>query len=212
MKQKLIAYLKHYVRLYGPVCLMIFSTIIVFLSLQSFRPDDVSFFYHATGGTCRNTLGYFGATLAAFLVYLLGTSAYFVPFLMMYTLLFMMGLKKVWQEFDRIVGVGFFVILSSALCHFYEIGYYEFSGAGGVVGSMVMKFLSSFDVRLKAIVLWTLLFASTVLIARFAHLIVARWILHALHSFFSYVMKVDNLPARAVRAVATGISIICFSL
>ncbi|MEI7670282.1 MAG: DNA translocase FtsK, partial [Pseudomonadota bacterium] len=75
-----------------------------------------------------------------------------------------------------------------------------------------MSFLSSFDTTLKSIVLWTLLFASTVLVLRFAHLIVARWILKGLHSFFSYVSKVDNLPARLVRAVATTISIACFSV
>ncbi|MCX5924628.1 MAG: DNA translocase FtsK 4TM domain-containing protein, partial [Candidatus Dependentiae bacterium] len=212
MKQKLIAYFKHYAHLYGPLCIMIFSTIIVSLSLMSFRPDDVSFFYHATGGMCQNTLGYFGATLAAFLVYLLGTPAYFAPFLMIYSLFFISGYKNLQQELDRIIGLVFFVALSSAVCQFYEIGYYEFSGAGGVVGSVVMSFLSSFDRTLKGIVLWTLLFASTILVLRFAHLIVARWILRGLQSFFSYVSKVDNFPARLVRAVATTISMICFSM
>ncbi|MFA5998662.1 MAG: DNA translocase FtsK 4TM domain-containing protein [Candidatus Babeliales bacterium] len=212
MKQKLIAYFKHYARLYGPLCIMILLTIIVSVSLKSFRPDDVSFFYHATGGTCRNTLGYFGATLAAFLVYLLGTPAYFVPFLMMYSLLFMSGYKNASQELDRIIGLVFFVALSSATCQFYEIGYYQFSGAGGVVGSIVMSFLSSFDTTLKGIVLWTLLFASSILVLRFAHLIVARWILTGLQSFFSYVSKVDNFPARLVRAIATTISMICLGI
>ena len=76
MKEKIIAYVSHYVRLYFSSVFLLFATVMVTISLWSFQSDDLSFFYHATDGKCHNALGYFGATLAAAIVYLFGTVAY----------------------------------------------------------------------------------------------------------------------------------------
>jgi len=210
MEKKVAAYLKHYIKLYMPLCLMAVFTFIVGVSLKSFRPDDVSFFYHATGGTCQNSLGYFGATLAAFCVYFLGTCAYFVPFLMAYSLFFVAGKMQVGKEADRIVGVVSFVVLASALCRLYSVGFHEFSGYGGVCASLVMAALSSFDATVKGIVLWTLLFASTILLSRFVLLQFVHSLFLGLQYIAAYVVQVDNLPARVIRFLASAVSYVCY--
>lgn len=212
MEKKLVAYLKHYFLQYAPFCLMAFFTGITFLSLKSFRPDDVSFFYHATGGSCQNSLGYFGATMAAFFVYFLGTTAYLVPFLMLYSLFFIAGIKKVGEQADRIIGVVAFVLLSSAACRFYGIGFHEFSGPGGLIGALTMSLLSSFDVKIKGVILWTLIFASTILISRFAMLQLVHKMFVMITKFAHYLVQIDNAPARIVRFLASAISHVCFGL
>ncbi|MCX5923520.1 MAG: DNA translocase FtsK 4TM domain-containing protein [Candidatus Dependentiae bacterium] len=210
MEKKLVAYLKHYFFQYAPFCLMALFTGMTFVSLMSFRPDDVSFFYHATGGSCQNSLGYFGATLASFYVYFLGTTAYLVPFLMLYGLFFIAGIKSVGEQADRIVGVVSFVLLSSGVCRFYGIGFHEFSGPGGLLGTITMSLLSSFDVKIKGVILWTLVFASTILISRFAMLQLVHQMFVAVTKFAHYLVQIDNAPARFVRFVASAISYVCF--
>lgn len=205
MKQKLVAYFKHYAHLYGPFMAVFFATIVVSISLWSFRPEDVSFFYYSTNGKCQNVLGYFGATLAAFIVYLFGLACYFIPFVMAYSLVFFARLKNAFDELDRIIGIFFFVILSSAICCFYDLGFYEFSGPGGLVGSLTLRSLSTFDHQIKAIVLWTLLMASSVLMFRFIHLVLAIYLFHFVQSTFTYVANANNAPARCLMAIFAAI-------
>lgn len=206
MKEKIIAYAQHYARLYVPSLLLFFLTVIVSISLWSFRPDDVSFFFHATGGHCYNHLGYFGATLAAAIVYLFGSIAYFIPFLMMYSLLFLFKIQIFQDQLDRIIGAVTTVLLLSALCTYHMIGFHEFSGAGGIVGASIIKMLGSFDVYMQGIILYTLLFAASILVLRFVHLKVVRILLQLMYQFVHYVTQVDNFPAKLIRSIATGVA------
>ena len=203
MKEKVMAYVKHYVHAYFAPFLFLVATVMVSLALWSFRPEDASFFYHATQADCKNILGYFGATLAAGIVYLFGTVAYAIPFLMLYSLIFMFRLQQLVDNSDRIVGCFVSTILLTALCSYHNLGFHDFSGPGGIIGTMALKFLHSFDYVMQGIILYTLLFASSILVLRFLHLKIAlifcTWIAKCIH----YLVQVDNLPARLVRMIAT---------
>ena len=53
MKEKILAYSSHYFKLYVSSVLMLVATVFVSVSLYSFRPDDLSFFYHATNRSAK---------------------------------------------------------------------------------------------------------------------------------------------------------------
>ena len=209
MKSKISAYFQYYFTLCAPFLIMSLLTGIVCISLKTFNPEDVSFFYHATSGVCKNSLGYFGATLAACLVYCFGICAYFIPGLLLYSLPFFARRLQFIEQIDRIIGSCGCILLASGMCKFYAIGYYEFSGCGGWCGSLVMSCLSSFDNTMKSIILWALLFASSILMSRMALLrLIHRFVMALIH-LLHYAFQVDNVPAKGVRAIAFYISIVC---
>ncbi len=209
MKEKILAYSSHYFKLYVASVVMLALTVIVTISLYSFRPDDLSFFYCATDGTCLNILGYFGATVAAGVVYLFGSMAYAVPLIMLSSLIFLFKFQNFYDQADRFFGLIVSTILLSALCKFYVIGFYEFSGPGGIVGSVVMKMLATFDRTLQSIILYSLLMASSILVFRFAHLRVALFLFHILQKITAYLFAVDHAPAKFVRFFAAVVAIVC---
>src|SRR3990167_266148 len=209
MKEKIIAYSKHYLRLYGLSMFMFVLTVVTTISLYSFRPDDLSFFYRATDGSCQNILGYFGATLAAGIVYLLGSMAYAVPFIMLYGLVFMFKLQNFSDQIDRFVGVMVSLILLSGWCCYHRIGFYEFSGPGGIAGSVIIKFLAMFDRTMQGIILYALLLAASILVLRFAHLKAAVWLYRNIKKIVVYLIQVDHAPARAIRLIAAVIAALC---
>lgn len=212
MKEKIVAYVSHYFRLYFlPVCFLI-GTIIVSISLFSFHPNDLSWFYHATQGSCRNIFGYFGASLAAAIVYLFGTVAYLVPVVLLYASLFLFGFQKAEEQWDRILGCAFALPLLSALFYLQGWGFYEFSGPGGVIGAWAFKLLSSFDGTSQAVILYGLIFADSILIFRFAHLYLMLYVMQNMYSFFHYLVQVDNTPARFVRFLATMFAGMCLMM
>lgn len=209
MKEKIIAYFSHYFRLYAPVIFMFVLIALTTISLYSFRPDDLSFFYRATQGQCQNILGYFGATWAAAIVYLLGSMAYAVPIIMLYGLIFMLKIKNFSEQSDRFFGLIVSVMLLSAICCYHALGFYEFSGPGGIVGSIIIKLLATFDRSMQGIILYVLLFASSILVLRFAHLRAALWLYCMMVKVVHYLIQVDNAPARFVRMIAASIAILC---
>jgi hypothetical protein len=209
MKEKILAYSSHYFKLYVASVLMLVATVLVSISLYSFHPDDLSFFYHATDGGCQNILGYFGATIAAGIVYLLGSMAYSVPVIMASSLVFMFGLQNFSDQADRFFGLIVSTLLLSAICCFHAVGFYEFSGPGGIFGSVIMKFLANFDHTMQGIILYSLLMASSILVFRFAHLRVALFIFHMMKKFVHYMIQVDNAPARFVRLLAAVVAVAC---
>ena len=209
MKEKILAYSSHYFKLYVTSVMMLVATILVAMSLYSFRPDDLSFFYHATSGQCQNILGYFGATIAAGIVYLLGSMAYAVPLIMASSLVFMFGLQNFSDQADRFFGLIVSTLLLSALCCYHALGFYEFSGPGGIIGSVMMKMMANFDHNMQGIILYSLLMASSILVFRFAHIHVVLFLFRMIKNFMHYLVQVDNAPARFVRLVAAFVAVVC---
>lgn len=206
MNDKVKAYALHYSKTLIPSFIMIGSFLITFLSLNSFKANDLSLLYHATQGSCQNTLGYFGSSVAALLLYFFGSMAYVVPFLFLYGLTFSLHFKNLYEELDRIVGVFLGFVTACVLCSYHFIGAYNFSGYGGVVGYWGMKLLHSFDHVMQGIILYATLFASSILVLRFMHLRFAAMVCKGLQIFFSYVLQIDNMPAKVVRSLASFIA------
>lgn len=209
MKEKYLAYMRHWFQLLMPSFCVISVATLIAISLWSFRFNDMSWLYHARYGTCQNLLGYFGSTVAAVMVYLFGSMAYAVPFVFLYSIVFVSGYKKVDQELDRIIGVIGCFFIACMLCTYHQVGYDFYSPCGGVLGSYGISWLRSFDVVTKSIVLYTLMIVSMILSLRFMHLSFTHFLVRCFSSVWSYAMQVDNLPARFVRFVAFLIAKIC---
>ena len=139
MNQKIFEYIKHYLKLYGLQVGILAFVVIMTGSVITFHPQDQSFFYHARYATCYNLFGYVGATLAAALIYLFGSAAYLFLGLCLYLMSFTVRSKSIEQEIDRIVGSTLFVAVMSMLCNIYQIGYYEFSSFGGLLGQFLIN-------------------------------------------------------------------------
>lgn len=212
MNQKVVEYLKHYVQLYGLSFLALSFFTLLTGSLLTFHPQDVSLLYHARHGFCNNIFGYVGSSLAALVVYFWGSTAYMLLGFLGYIGLLQLR-SKTWQdEIDRLGGMLLFLFVWSFLCNLYQIGFYEFSSFGGVVGGYLNSSLSFFDIQARFIIAYSLLFVSSVLMVRFAHLMVARWVVIAVSFVVDYMVQLDHLPARMVRATASCIAQACFAL
>lgn len=212
MREKIVEYAKHYLKLYAlPVALCI-TIVFIAGSLWTFQPHDLSLLYHARYGTCHNMFGYLGASVAAVLIYLFGNGAYVFLGFLLYCLIFVLKLKKFHEENDRVAGMLLLTITSSMLCNVYQAGFYEFSTFGGVVGYLIMSMLSYFDVYAQILLVYSLLFISLTLTLRYSHLLLARWILQAVQTVTYYLIHVDYLPARVIRAVGFSIAQVCFAV
>lgn len=209
MNEKYIAYLRHYISIIILPVVMMVCSIVTMLAMLSFQANDLSVLYYATQGSCQNSLGYFGASLAAILVYLFGSMAYVVPFLFVYGFVFAVQLQDFYENLDRFMGALLTFFTLSILCAYYKIGISTFSGYGGLVGIYGLKSLKSFDPIAQAIILYAILFAASILLLRFAHLTLASFIFAGIKKTVHYCMQVDNIPARIVRGFAWFIFTIC---
>lgn len=210
MSQKNFEYIKHYLKLYGLQLGILTFVVIMTGSVITFHPQDQSFFYHARYATCYNLFGYVGATLAAALIYLFGSAAYLFLGLCLYLMSFTVRSKSIEQEIDRIVGSTLFVAVMSMLCNMYQIGYYEFSSFGGLLGQFLINKLSYFDVGAKLFIVYSLLFVSSTLVLRFAHLKIAYWVVKLMTAIIAYTIQLDHMPARCIRSFATQIAQLCY--
>lgn len=203
MKEKYLAYLRHYLQMIVPPLAIFSVAIVMFISLWSFRAHDISWLYHAHQGTCQNTLGYFGSTLAAVLIYLFGSVAYLIPVIMMYSLLFIMKYQRLEQELDKIFGIVVGFVVACMLFAYHHVGYHDYSPCGGVLGGYGLGLLKSFDWVAQGIVLYVLMTFASILVVRFAHLRAARYIVVAVAWFGAYLFQVNNFPAKMVRGCAS---------
>lgn len=205
MKEKIFEYVKHYVRLYGLSTLYLATVGFICGSVFTFRSHDLSFFYHARYGTCTNMFGWLGATLSAALVYAFGSGVYLFLVLLGYLTLFVFGFQSWRRDSDRLAGAVLLTGSSTLFCNLYQVGLYEFSSFGGALGRVLTESFAFFSLQAKLFILYGIVFVSSVLLLRFAHLIVARYVLITAQVVTDYVLEVDHLPARIVRSLATGV-------
>lgn len=212
MREKIVEYAKHYVKLYALPVLLCMAIVFVTGSLWTFNPHDLSLLYHARYGTCHNMFGYLGASVAAILIYLFGNGAYVFLGFLLYCLIFVLKLKSFKEEDDRVVGMLLLTVSSSMLCNLYQAGFYEFSTFGGVVGHVSVSALSFFDSYAQMLLVYSLLMISLVLVMRYSHLLVARWVLRAVEVVLFYLVDVDHMPARFIRATGSAVAKACFAV
>lgn len=209
MKEKFVAYIRYYVSKLLPTFIMIMIAGLLATCLWKFRFDDASWFYHARYSTNQNILGYFGASIAGLLVYLFGSLAYAVPVIFLYAAYFTSGFCFFSDELDKIIGLCISFVVSAALCAYHQVGHFEFGGFGGLLGGFVMRGLHYFDPLAQGVILYTLLMVGVTLITRFGHISYIQKLMQAMVVFVRYVTKLDNLPARFVRACATAVAMLC---
>jgi len=73
-----------------------------------------------------------------------------------------------------------------------------------------VSLLSYFDFGTKLFLVYSFLFISSVLILRFSHLSIARYLVTMSNAIMHYITQLDHLPARFVRSFATLIAQCCF--
>ena len=212
MKHKFLEYAKYYISHYGLSVAMLLGVVLTIGSLVTFNPQDVSIFYHTRYGICQNMFGYVGASIAALLVYLLGSASYVFAGLLLYALVRIILFSSIEQDADRLVGLFGLTVVSSVLCHLYRVGFCEFSSFGGLIGQGVTTMLHYFDLQAKLFIAYGMLFISLVLVMRYFHLPVARLFVNATNSIIDYCLQVDHMPARMIRFVARIIAEGCFML
>ncbi len=212
MKQKSIEYIKHYVHLYAwPVCAWL-AALFIIGSLVTFSEHDQSLLYHARHGSCKNMFGYIGSTIAALCVYIFGAGAYVFAAFLGYLVFFTLGIRSIYQEIDRVIGFVLFLAVTTMLCQWYQIGFYEFSSYGGIVGKGLIALLYYFDDQTQMVIVYSLLFISATLLLRFSHLYVARCVLKMGNIIFHYSVQIDHLPARTIRGLATSIAYVYYGI
>lgn len=143
--------------------------VIIALSLFSYNPHDLSFFYTSSHvAPASNICGAFGAQLAAVLVYLFG-GASFLLLLSIASTLFMIATKRrIKNEWERIGATFFLVVCVSALLHYYSVDFFPHVYPGGAIGALFLqKLVYCFDVFGAQIFLTMGLCATFVLLTRF---------------------------------------------
>ena len=121
--------------------------LLVFLSLLSYTPKDISFLTYPSG-RISNLIGIVGAYLGFYLFFIFGYTAYFVPFC-----LFFLGLDKLGvlrfhglgtSRVINIVACSFFIIFASAFIGLFFEGNTDIFRSAGLVGFFISTFFKKY--------------------------------------------------------------------
>ena len=200
MKNKTARGLQRLLYLYGLKIVLVSVVGLLVGALVSFSETDLSYFHYATGGTSHNIFGYFGATIAAAAIFLMGRAAFLLVPICLYSLLFLFYRVSLSKEWDRLFGIFLFLYTTTLFCAKYMITVAGFQMAGGLLGQHGVRFLSTwFDDLVQMIVIYTFLAISAVLVVRFSFLPVVQAIL----SFIQYIVVNETILSRIVCSVAS---------
>ncbi|MBI2352976.1 DNA translocase FtsK [Candidatus Dependentiae bacterium] len=212
MNHKYIEYIKHYIHRYAFSAALLLFAFFLIGSFLKFSIHDQSVFYHSYQGSCNNLFGYVGASIAALIVYFLGSAAYFFAGFIGYLALLLISKNNFNEHYDRILGAFLFTIAIAMLSNLYQAGFHEFSSYGGIIGTAFVSLLSYFDKKAQFFIVYYLLFIATILLLRFSHLYVTKYLLKITNIIYHYTIQVDHFPARCIRTAATGIAYFYYSL
>ena len=203
MKNKTATRVQRLLYLYGLKLFIISVVALLVGSLVSFHETDLSYFHYATGGTNYNIFGYFGATVAAACIFLMGRAAFLLIPICLYSLLFLFYRVSLNRESDRLFGIFLFLYTATLFCAKYAIKVAGFQTAGGLLGQHGVRFLSTwFDDLVQMIIVYTFLLISAVLVVRFSFLPLVQAVL----SFIQYVVVNETVLSRLVCSVAAVIA------
>lgn len=212
MKYNVLHHVYVLLKKYGVVALLSCVSIFLLGSLATFNATDTSWFYHTTNmQVSRNMFGLLGSHCAAWLIYFFGSAASFFPFFLLYFVacyFFIYVTKKmtIALEWDRTIGVIVGFVSSMLLCQVHHVATYDFTYSGGVVGNYLShKLFMNFDAVTQAIIVWSLLFFSIILMTRCSYFAM----FYAAHTFFRYIFDPKKLPARVVFKIVS--LIICMA-
>ena len=120
---------------------LIFLSLLLFLSLITYSPNDPSFFHSNNTNSTSNLIGIIGAYLSDIFFFVLGYSSYLLCFFLVY--LSFKIYKDDIKAFSSNIQIGFLITLI-ALCCFLSINVQDqilLAGTGGLTGSLISAFL-----------------------------------------------------------------------
>ncbi|MBI5123926.1 MAG: DNA translocase FtsK [Candidatus Omnitrophica bacterium] len=140
--------------------------LLVFISFITFDFSDISLFASKVSSPIRNFAGLFGAYLGAIMFFVMGLSAYVIPFLILTWAIARFSGITPQKFYFKIFGTFFLILASSAL--FSICGGAENSfrfRLGGIVGLVFSDFLMKYLGRFGAILVIIVLFLLSILLA-----------------------------------------------
>ncbi len=159
----------------------------------------------------HNMLGSIGAHLAGLLMYLFGSASYVIPVTLLYFAYFFASGISWRKEIDRCISCLVLLLVLAALLHTYAVDPFYGAAPGGVIGTLMYRFLHVFaDSTIVFLSLHVLLFVSFVLLSRLAWVGplrgVGRGIEAALRS--SFARKIAAVALSMISSISNGMA--CF--
>ncbi len=140
--------------------------IILFISLATFDPSDLSVFTSRPNYPVRNFAGIFGAYLAGIIFFIMGLSAYIVPVLFLIWAISRFSGFSPQKLYFKVFGTLFLILASSSIFSILGRGDNSFRfRLGGIVGLTFSDFLIKYLGRGGAIVVITVLFLLSLILA-----------------------------------------------
>jgi len=133
----IVRYILYYKK-YIIACVSLGFAVILGVSLYSFNPYDLSWFYYNSEMTnITNLLGKFGANLSALFFYLFGVASFLcVPFFL-YLAYFLARALKLASEVERLLAFLLLPFIGAALFNIYYFDIFDAIYPGGVLGNGV---------------------------------------------------------------------------
>lgn len=205
-------YLYILVKKYGIITLLSCVNLFLLGSLLTFNPTDQSWFYHTTKAQLpHNFFGLVGSYTASLMIYFFGSASWLFPLFLLYGIIFYYGMQvtkkmSIATEWDRVLGVITAFVSSLVLCQIHAVTSYDFTYPGGIFGNYVAKkIVWYFDPLTQAIIVWSLLVSSLILITRCSYIPV----LQSIYAFCVYIFDSEKLPARITFYFIKIITVVC---
>ncbi len=160
-------------------------------SLYSYNAHDSSWFHYSSGAyRMQNACGRFGANLAAFLIYLLGSAAYILLPMLGFVVFWLWAHKEWREEWERLLALFGLLILGTVFFSMHGIDLFHTSVPGGYVGHSMINILYRFFDRIGSLLLvYAGIYASLVLLLRLSFIGLARSILGVAVSVYSFFVR-----------------------
>lgn len=205
-------YLYMVVKKYGIIALLSCVDLFLLGSLVTFNPTDQSWFYHTTKAQVfHNIFGMLGSYTASLMIYFFGSASLVFPLFLMYAIIFYYGMQvakkmSIATEWDRMLGVATAFASCLVLCQIHAVVSYDFTYPGGMLGNYISKkIVWYFDPLTQAIIVWSLLVSSLILITRCSYIPA----LQSMYACVVYICDPEKLPARIMLYVIQMIGAVC---
>jgi len=123
-------------------------SLLIFLSLVSYTPYDISFLAASSLQKTHNLIGIVGAYLGFFLFFILGYSAYFLPFYFFFLGLDKLGLVRFYglarTKFVNLISLLFIIVFLSVFFGLFFTEETELFDASGIIGFYLVKFFKKY--------------------------------------------------------------------
>ncbi len=172
--------------------------------LVLYDPDDSCLLrYSVTAGPVHNVGGFFGASVAAVVLYMFGCASFVLVWFLAALARMLLVQRALLYELDRLVAFGVFTCAAAALCTHTGVAYR--GASGGLVGYLAYAFVASLcDEKISAVIFGATCLSSWILLARKMLVKILRVALAA--GRWCYDNEVPARVAKGVRHVVFVVS------